>query len=46
MCAKFHCLMYCYGVECVIITCGHLTNMQGCYGNCSGGLYVYAEYHS
>ena len=27
-----------YGVECVIITCGHLTNIQGFHGNCSGGL--------
>ena len=35
-----------YGVESVIITCGHLTNMQGCHGNCSGGLCVYAEDHS
>ena len=35
-----------YGVECAIITCGHLTNMHGCHGNCSGGLYVYREYHS
>ena len=24
---------------------GHLTNMQGCHGNCTGGLYVSAEYH-
>ena len=31
-----------YGLKCVIITCGHLTNMQGCHGNCSGGLYVIA----
>ena len=35
-----------YGAECVIIICGHLTKIQGCHGNCSGGLYVYAEYHS
>ena len=26
-----------YGVECVII-CSHLIDMQGCHGNCSGGL--------
>ena len=30
-------------LECAIIACGHLTNMQGCHGNCSGGLYVCAE---
>ena len=27
-----------YGVEYIIITCGHLTNMQGFHGNCSGGV--------
>ena len=26
-----------YGLEYVIIACGHLTNMQGCHGNCSRG---------
>ena len=35
-----------YGVDCVIITCGHLNNMQGCHEDYSGGLFVYAEYHS
>ena len=34
-----------YGLESVIIAFGHLTNMQSCHGNCSGGLYVCAEYH-
>ena len=34
-----------YELECVIIACGHMTNRQGCHGNCSGGLYVCAEYH-
>ena len=33
------------GLEHVIIACGHLTNMQGCHGNFSGGLYVCADYH-
>ena len=34
----FYALVYhSYGVECVIITCGHLINMQGCLGNCSVG---------
>ena len=28
----------------VIIACGHLTNMQGCHGNCSGGFNVCADY--
>ena len=31
---------YSYGLECVIITCGHLTNLQVCHGNCSSGLYI------
>ena len=35
-----------YGLECVMIACGHLNNLQGCHGKCSGGLYVCAEYHS
>ena len=26
-----------YGLECIIIACGDLTNMQGCHGNCTGG---------
>ena len=34
-----------YGLEHSIIACGHLTNMQGCHGNYSVGLYVCAEYH-
>ena len=34
-------IIYSYGPECVIIACGHLTNMQGCRGN----LYVCAECH-
>ena len=34
-----------FGLENAIIAYGHLTNMQGCHGNCSGGLYVCAEYH-
>ena len=29
MCAKFHCLMYSYGVECVIITCGQIQPKRG-----------------
>ena len=28
MCTKFHCSITCYGLECVIIACGSLTNMQ------------------
>ena len=34
-----------YELQCVFIACGHLTKMKGCYGNCSGGLYLCAEYH-
>ena len=34
-----------YGLEHVIIACGHLTNMQGCHGNCIVGLHVYTDYH-
>ena len=33
-----------YGLERAIIASRHLNNMQGCHGNCSGGLYVCAEY--
>ena len=33
-----------YRLEHAIIACGHLTNMQGCHGNCSGRWYVCAEY--
>ena len=39
ICAKFHGFMYkynnSYGLGCVIIACGHLTNMQCCHDNCS-----------
>ena len=34
-----------YGLERVMIACDHLTNMQGCHGNCTGELYVCADYH-
>ena len=38
---KFYCLIYhSCGLERVIIACGHLTNMQGCHGNCSGCMCV------
>ena len=32
-----------YGLECVIIASGHFTNMQGCHGNCNGGLHWCTE---
>ena len=35
-----------YGLQCVVIACSHLINNKGCCGNCSGGLYVCAEYPS
>ena len=38
-------ITYSYVLEHVIIACGYLTNMQGCHGNCNGGLYVCTEYH-
>ena len=38
-------VLHFYGLDCVLIACSYLTNMQGCHGNCSCGLYVCTEYH-
>ena len=38
-------LQHGYGLYRVIIACGNLTNMQGCHGCCSCGLYVCAKCH-
>ena len=44
MYTKFNCLITIM-LDCVFIGYGRLTNMQGCHGNCNGGLNVCAKYH-